>query len=73
MILDVHNLQKCIDQVTSAIGNEVPSKTTMCHQFSEFRHVPCSFKDGFKKDRPKSNFVSKNIDAVREIIRQDRM
>ena len=64
--------QQCIDQLTSTFGDEAPSKTTVNHWFSEFNRGRRSLTDEFKEGRPKSIVVPENIDAVRELIMQDR-
>ncbi|CAK9815952.1 Histone-lysine N-methyltransferase SETMAR [Anthophora plagiata] len=64
--------QQCIDQLISTFGDEAPSKTTVYHWFSEFNRGRHSLTDEFKEGRPKSVVVPQNIDAVRELVMQDR-
>ena len=64
--------QQCIDQLHSTFGDEAPSKTTVYHWFSEFNRGRRSLKDELKEGRPKSVVVPQNIDAVRELVMQDR-
>ena len=63
---------RCIDQLFSAFGDCAPSKTTEYHWFSEFNSARCSLKDEFKEGRPKSIVLPENIDAVHEVMKQDR-
>ncbi|GBP27434.1 hypothetical protein EVAR_17136_1 [Eumeta japonica] len=53
-------------------SNEAPSKTTVCHWFNEFKHGRSTLTDEFKEGRPNSVVVPQNIDAVRELIIQNR-
>lgn len=64
--------KQCIDQLTSTFGDEAPSKTTVYHWFSEFNRGRSVLTDEVKEGRPKSVVVPQNIDAVRELIMQDR-
>lgn len=64
--------QQCIDQLASTFGDEAPSKTTVYHWFSEFNRGRRSLTDEFKEGRQKSVVLPENIDAVRELIMQDR-
>ncbi|GBP16817.1 hypothetical protein EVAR_13202_1 [Eumeta japonica] len=64
--------KQCIDRLTSIFGDEAPSKTTVHLWFSEFNLGRSMIADKSKEGRPKSIVVSKNIDAVRELIMQDR-
>nr|XP_033330826.1 uncharacterized protein LOC117222908 [Megalopta genalis] len=64
--------QRCIDQLTSTFGDEVPFKSTVVHWFSEFNRGHRSLTDEFKEGRPKSAAVPENIDAVFGLIMQDR-
>ena len=64
--------QECIDQLNLTFGDEAPSKTTVYRWFSEFNRGRSSLSDEFREGRPKSAVVSENIDAVCEMIKQDR-
>lgn len=64
--------KQCMDQLLSTFGEEAPSKTTVYHWFSEFNRGRRMLADDFKEGRPKSAVVPQNIDAVRELIMQDR-
>ncbi|CAK9796110.1 hypothetical protein ANTQUA_LOCUS621 [Anthophora quadrimaculata] len=63
--------QQYINQFTSTFDDEAPSKTTIYHWFSEFNRDRRSLTDEFK-GHPKSVVVLKNIDAVHELVIQDR-
>ncbi|GBP06009.1 Histone-lysine N-methyltransferase SETMAR [Eumeta japonica] len=66
--------KQCIDHLTSIIGDEAPSKTTVDHWFSEFnrgRNVGDMLKDEFKESRLKS-VVPLHINAVQDLIMHDR-
>lgn len=63
---------QCIDQLTLTFGDEAPSKSTVYHWFSGFNRGRRSLTDEFKEGRPKTVVVPENIEAVREVITQDR-
>ncbi|GBP20431.1 hypothetical protein EVAR_14680_1 [Eumeta japonica] len=58
-------------QTFSTFWGKAPSKISVCHRFSEFNCGRSMLTDEFKEGRPKS-VVPQNIDAVRELIMQDR-
>ncbi|GBP64408.1 hypothetical protein EVAR_43185_1 [Eumeta japonica] len=64
--------KQCIDQLISTCGDEAPPKTTVYHWFSEFNRGRSMLTDEFEEGRAKSVVVPQNIDAVRELIMQDR-
>lgn len=64
--------QQCADQLTATFGDKAPSKATIYRWFSEFNRGRTSLTDEFKEGRPKSVVVPENIDAVCELIMQDR-
>ncbi|EFN60885.1 Histone-lysine N-methyltransferase SETMAR, partial [Camponotus floridanus] len=64
--------QECIDQLASTFGNEAPHKATICRWFNEFNRCRSLLTDEPREGRPKSAAVPENIDAVRELIMQDR-
>lgn len=64
--------QECIDELKSLYGDEAPSYSTVKNWFNEFNRGRRSLNDEFRGGRPKSAVVPENIDAVRELIVQDR-
>lgn len=64
--------QQCLDELNSIFGGEAPSRTSVYRWFTEFNRGRSSLNDEFREGRPKSVVVPKNIDAVRELILQDR-
>ncbi|XP_076257978.1 uncharacterized protein LOC143195023 isoform X2 [Rhynchophorus ferrugineus] len=64
--------QECINQLNLTFHDEAPSKTTVCRWFSEFSRGRSSLCDEFREGHPKSAIVPENIDAVCEMIKQDR-
>ncbi|XP_025158379.1 histone-lysine N-methyltransferase SETMAR-like [Harpegnathos saltator] len=64
--------QQCIDELNSTFGDEAPSKTTIYRWYTEFNRGRSSLSDEFREGCPKSVVVPENIDAVRELILQDR-
>ncbi|GBP04507.1 hypothetical protein EVAR_3883_1 [Eumeta japonica] len=59
-------------QLISTLGDGAPSKGTVYHWFREFNRGQSMLADEFKKGRPESVVVPQNINAVRELIMQDR-
>ena len=64
--------QHCIDELNSIFGDEAPSRTSVYRWYSEFNRGRSSLQDEFRKDRPKSVVVPETIDAVLQLILQDR-
>ena len=62
--------QQCIDELNSIFGDEAPSRTSVYRWYGEFNRGRSSLQDEFR--RPKSVFVPETIDAVRQLILQDR-
>ena len=57
--------QQCIDEFNSIFDNEAPSRTNVYRGHS-------SLQDKFREGRPKSVVVPETIDAVRQLILQNR-
>ena len=53
-------------------GDEAPSYSTMRNWFNYFNRVRRSLKGNIRKGPPKTADVAENIDAMRELIMQDR-
>ena len=64
--------QQWIDELNSIFVDEAPSKTTVYRWYTEFNRGRRSLTDEFRKSRPKAVVVPENIDAVHELILQDR-
>lgn len=64
--------QQCFDRLHSAFGDEAPSVQTIYNWFNEFKRGRRSLKDESREGRPKTAVVPENIDAVRELIKEDR-
>ena len=60
--------QECIDEFKSLFGDKAPSYSTVKNWFKEFNCGLRSIKDDIREGRRKIAMVSKNIDAVRELI-----
>ena len=63
--------QQCIDELNSIFG-EAPSRTSVYRCYSEFNRDRSSLQEEFHEGRPKSVLVPETIDAVRQLILQDR-
>ena len=64
--------QHCTDQLNSTFGDEAPSFATVKRWYNEFNHGRRSLNDEFREGRPKTVVVPENIDAVQNLINQDR-
>ena len=64
--------QQCIDELNSIFGDKAPSRTSVCRWYGEFNRGRISLKDEFREGHPKSVVVPETIDAVRQLILQDR-
>lgn len=64
--------QQCFDRLHSAFGDEAPSVQTIYNWFNEFKRGRRSLRDESREGRPKTAVVPENIDAVRELIKEDR-
>ena len=62
--------QQCIDELNSIFGDEAPSSVSRC--YGRFNRGHSSLQDEFREGRPKSVVVPKIIDAVRQLILQNR-
>ena len=61
--------QQCLESLRSTFGNQSPSENTVYNWFAEFRRA--SVSDEFRDGRLNS-VVPKNIDAVLNMIEEDR-
>lgn len=66
------NQQQCADQLSSTFGDKVPFRAIVFHWSSEFNRSCTSLQDEFREDRLISAVSPENIDAVSEMIFQDR-
>ena len=64
--------QECIDELKSWFGDKAPSYKIVKNWFNEFNRGGRSLKDEVREDTPKAVIVPENIDAVRDLIMQDR-
>ena len=64
--------QECIDELKSLFGDKAPSYRTVKNWFNEFNRGRSSLKHKFREGPPKTAVAPENIDAVRELIMQDR-
>ena len=64
--------QQCIYELNSNFANEAPSRANVYRWYGEFNRGRSSFQDEFREGRSKSVVVSKTIDAVRQLLLQDR-
>ena len=64
--------KQCIDKLYSIFADEAPSKASVYRWFGEFYRSRSSLQDKFHEDRPKSIVFPDTIDAVRQLILQDR-
>ncbi|GFS88258.1 hypothetical protein NPIL_702731 [Nephila pilipes] len=64
--------QECFDELNSLYSDKAPSYSTVRNWYNEFNRGRCSIQDESRAGRPKSVVVPEKINAVRELIKQDR-
>ena len=64
--------QQCIDELNSIFGHETPLRTSVYRWYCEFNRGRGSLQGELREDRPKSVVVPETIDAVHQLILQDR-
>ena len=64
--------QQCIDELNSIFGDEAPSRISVYRWYGIFNRGRSSLQDEFREGRLKSVVVTETIDAVRQLILQDR-
>ena len=64
--------QECIDELKFLIGDKAPSYSTVKNWLNAFTRGRLSLKAKVREGHPKMAIVPENIDAVRELIMQDR-
>ena len=64
--------QQSIDELNSIFGDEASSRTNVYRWYGEFNRGRSLLQDVFRKGRPKSVVVPEIIDAVGQLILQDR-
>ncbi|GBP72279.1 hypothetical protein EVAR_24847_1 [Eumeta japonica] len=64
--------KQCINQLTSTFKDKAPLKTTVHHRFGEFNRGRSTLTDEFKEGCSKSVVAPQSIDAVRELMIEDR-
>ena len=64
--------QQCIDELKSVFDDKAPSKTRVYRWYGEFNRGRSSLQDEFREGRRKSVVVPETIDAVCQLILQDR-
>ena len=64
--------QQCIGELNSIFGDEAPSWTSIYRWYGEFNRGRSPLQDEFREGRPKSVVVPETINAVRQLILQDR-
>ena len=63
---------RVIDELNSIFGDETPSRTSVYWWSGEFNWGRSSLQDEFREGRPKSLVVPETINAVRQLILEDR-
>ncbi|GFS82437.1 putative DD34D transposase [Nephila pilipes] len=64
--------QECFDELNSLYSDKAPSYSTVKNWYNDFNRGRCSIQDESRAGRPKSVVVPEKINAVRELIKQDR-
>ena len=64
--------QQCIDELNSIFCDEAPSRTSVYRLYGVINRGRSPFQDEFREGRPISVVAPETIDAVRQLILQDR-
>ena len=64
--------QHCIDELNSIFGDEAPSRASVYRWYGEFNRDRSSLQDEFREGRPKLVVILETIDAVLQLILQNR-
>ena len=64
--------QQCIGELNSILGDEAASRTGVIRWYRESNRCSSSLENEFHEGYPKSVVVPETIDAVRQLIFQDR-
>jgi [histone H3]-lysine36 N-dimethyltransferase SETMAR len=64
--------QQCVAEMVSVFGNEAPHQSTISRWYCEFQRGRSSLGDESRSGPPKTAVTQKNIDAVRQLIKDDR-
>ena len=64
--------QQCIDELNLIFGNDASSRISVYQWYYEFNRGRSSLQDEFREGRPKSVVVPETIDAIHQLILQDR-
>ncbi|GFT74146.1 HTH_48 domain-containing protein [Nephila pilipes] len=64
--------QECFDELNFLYSDKAPSYSTVKNWYNEFNRGRCSIQGESRAGRPKSVVVPEKINAVRELIKQDR-
>lgn len=64
--------QECFESLKKCFGDRAPTLQTVYNWYNEFKRGRKSLKDEPREGRPKTAVTPENIDAVRELIMQDR-
>ena len=64
--------QQCFDELNSIFGNEAASRTSVYRWYGKFNRACSLFQDKCREDRPKSVVVREAIDAMCQLILQER-
>lgn len=62
----------CRIEMSGALGMDAPSKATICRWYNEFKRGKNSFEDDPRSGRPSTSVTDENIDAVRELVKDNR-
>ena len=71
ILIDMDYQDESLDELNS-LYSEAPFYSTAKSWYNEYNYDRCLILDEFRASHPKSVVVPENIDAVRELIKQDR-
>lgn len=59
-------------ELQSALKQEAQSKTMVYQWYQEFKSGRDNFSDEYRSDRPNTAVTPENVEAVRQLIKEDR-
>lgn len=64
--------QQCLEEMKVVLGDESPGRTMVFKWYKEFERGRSNLKDDPREGRPKTAVIQENVDAVRQLIQEDR-
>lgn len=66
------DVDQCLEEMTLALGDDCPHRTTIFRRYREFKRGNFSLEDAERTGRPPTSVTEENITAVRKMLDKDR-